>query len=274
MNAMSEKVSVNEVKAFWESHPLCVDGISYEPGSLAFYERHNVLRAMDEPLPFQMSTYEFDKFSGKALLDVGCGNGFVAVGYARFGAHVTAVDLTTKAVELTKQRFKVYGIDADKGGHHFLQANAESLPFADESFDVVTCYGVIHHTTDTARAIDEIFRVLKPGGQLRLMVYHRNSVIYRVKFPYWRVMWREVRGKTQQEMVNRVDGILNPLGKVYSKAEVRELTHKFVGHLFVTSPIQATDFPQPFIAAIIPMGVMGWLSRRFGWFLYLAAQKP
>ena len=52
------------------------------------------------------------------------------------------------------------------------------MPFADDSFDVVYSNGVLHHTPDTAGAVREIHRVLRPGGQARVMLYHRGSAAY------------------------------------------------------------------------------------------------
>src|SRR5207245_4997879 len=58
--------------------------------------------------------------------------------------------------------------------------DAENLDFNDNSFDLVYSHGVLHHTPDTARAVREIHRVLRPGGRAVVMLYHRNSYNYRV----------------------------------------------------------------------------------------------
>lgn len=64
------------------------------------------------------------------------------------------------------------GLDSD------LQvADAENLPFADSSFDLVYSWGVLHHTPDTERAITEVLRILKPGGMAKIMVYHKYSFV-------------------------------------------------------------------------------------------------
>ncbi len=76
--------------------------------------------------------------------------------------------------------------------------------------------GVLHHTPDTAGAVREVFRVLRPGGRVVLMFYHRNSLQYRVKFPVMR--W--LKGRPIQQSINEVDGVGNPKGDVYSRAEL------------------------------------------------------
>ena len=111
----------------------------------------------------------FDELAGKDVLEIGSGTGVHARLLAEAGAQVTAVDLTPTAVELTTRRLTLAGLLAN-----VVEADAESLPFPDASFDFVWSWGVIHHSEDTLRVVSEIARVLRPGGRLALMVYHRN----------------------------------------------------------------------------------------------------
>ena len=115
----------------------------------------------------------FGKFRGARLLEIGCGMGTDLLQFARGGARCTGVDLTPRSVEITRHRFRLYGMDGA-----FMIADGERLPFASESFDVVYSNGVLHHTPDTAGAFREVHRVLRPGGVARVMLYHRNSLNY------------------------------------------------------------------------------------------------
>lgn len=160
----------------------------------------------------EQCAYETSRVSGKKLLDIGCGNAYVTCLYAGAGAGVSAIDLTEKAVELTKSRLNIQGLSAE-----VQKADAENLPFDDQSFDVVVSFGVLHHTPDTEKALAEIFRVLKPGGRILLMLYHRNSFAYQLLFRIKRLIQPGWRGKSADDQVNAVDGAENPLGKVYSK---------------------------------------------------------
>jgi len=77
----------------------------------------------------------------------------------------------------------------DNGGHYIKSnlsvADAENLPFAENSFDIVYSYGVLHHTPSTADAIQEVKRVLRPGGKARIMIYHKYSFVgYMLWFRY------------------------------------------------------------------------------------------
>ena len=103
------------------------------------------------------------------------------------------------------------------------KADAENLPFDDQSFDVVVSFGVLHHTPDTEKALAEIFSVLKPGGRIMLMLYHRNSFAYQLLFRIKSLIQPEWRGKYSDDQVNAVDGAENPLGKVYAKKQVSKM---------------------------------------------------
>src|SRR6185312_8029573 len=73
------------------------------------------------------------------------------------------------------RRFELFNLPGT-----FHVADAERLDFPDNSFDIVYSHGVLHHTPDTAGAIREVHRVLRPGGRALVMLYHRNSYNYRV----------------------------------------------------------------------------------------------
>ena len=112
----------------------------------------------------------FDQLAGKRVLEIGCGMGLHTSLMAAAGADVTAVDLTPTAVQATKKRLALKGLTAN-----VIEADAEKLPFADASFDFVWSWGVIHHSAHTGRIVKEISRVLAPDGEVRVMVYNRES---------------------------------------------------------------------------------------------------
>ena len=111
------------------------------------------------------------EFPGGHLLEVGCSMGNDTIQFARRGMHVTGVDITDTAVAIIKERFLLYDMPGD-----FRVADAELLPFPDNTFDVGYSFGVLHHTPDTAGAIEELRRVLKPGGKAFVMLYNTLSL--------------------------------------------------------------------------------------------------
>jgi ubiquinone/menaquinone biosynthesis C-methylase UbiE len=147
------------------------------------------------------SLMEFDKFRGRRLLEIGCGMGTDLLQFARGGARCIGIDLTPRSVEITQHRFKLYG---ERGS--FMISDGERLPFRSESFDVVYSNGVLHHTPDTAGAIREVHRVLRPGGVAKVMLYHRNSLNY-----WFEIVLRRgllglefLRGRSAEEIMSRV----------------------------------------------------------------------
>jgi SAM-dependent methyltransferase len=95
---------------------------------------------------------------GAQILDAGCGSGRVLDELAHFG-DVVGVDLSPAAVAAAWAR-----------GHRVATARVEELPFADATFDLVTCLDVIEHTPDDLRALSELMRVTRPGGHLLITV--------------------------------------------------------------------------------------------------------
>jgi 2-polyprenyl-6-hydroxyphenyl methylase / 3-demethylubiquinone-9 3-methyltransferase len=96
-------------------------------------------------------------------LDAGCGTGVCSLALAERSDHVLGLDLSFGSLR-TARRFQP----------QLCQASLLHLPLGSDSFDLVFCWGVIHHTSDPVRALDELVRVLEPGGTLVLAVYLRT----------------------------------------------------------------------------------------------------
>lgn len=95
----------------------------------------------------------------RTLLDVGCGGGILAEEFAQLGMHVTGIDPSASSIETARRHAHQQGITID---YHV--GSGESLPFADASFDHVSCCDVLEHVQDVDAVLTEISRVLKPGG--------------------------------------------------------------------------------------------------------------
>jgi SAM-dependent methyltransferase len=96
------------------------------------------------------------EFAPGRLLEVGCGPGELSARVQEeLGAEVVAVDISERMVELARGR----GVDARLG-------DVQELPFADGEFDCAVAAWMLYHVPDVARALDELARVLRPGGRL------------------------------------------------------------------------------------------------------------
>jgi ubiquinone/menaquinone biosynthesis C-methylase UbiE len=157
--------------------------IPHEPGTREYFRELDrrvfdprVLRLTvgSDGRPFSRFV-RFSELSGRRVLEVGCGSGFAVQLFAEAGADVTARDLTDWAVGTTRARMAAFGLDADVA-----VGDGEDLGLPSDSFDLVFSWGVIHHSSDMDGALAELVRVLKPGGDLVLMVYNRRSLFYAV----------------------------------------------------------------------------------------------
>lgn len=195
-------------------------------------------------------------------------------------SNITAADLTEKALEITRKRCTLYGVQVDT-----CQENAESLTFADESFDHVNCQGVIHHTPDTEKTVSEIARVLKKEGTALISIYYRNALLR--LWPYLRwfgypltFLGGGLRGrgrnkifleKNVDEIVRLYDGAENPLGKSYSKSQFLNM---LMPH-FAVEEIFFHFFPARALPFRIPRRLHRWLDARSGFMIYaLVRKKP
>ena len=130
--------------------------------------------------PFLREEYDFSVYAGKKVLDLGCGTGVLSVVLARNGADVTAIDLTENATKMTQRNASLHNLNI-----RVIRADAERLALANESFDYVLSWGVLHHTENSEQAFSEVSRILKPNGTGLIMVYHKSSVFYYIKGLVW-----------------------------------------------------------------------------------------
>ena len=242
----------------------------YEFGTREYFDAIEEYRYRDYA-PWMKRVIGFDRYSGKRVLEVGCGTGTDLLQFARGGASVTGVDLTPRSIEIARRRFEVYGCAGS-----FAIGDAESLGFPDESFDAVYSFGVLHHTPDTKRAIDEARRVLRRGGQAIVMIYHRASLYYWGGLMLKRGIFNgELFGRTPAEIMSRyveyteTEG--RPLVKAYTRREARHLFGGFSDCKISVN--QLTRKELGLAGRILPENAFQWLAQNFGWNLIITATK-
>jgi SAM-dependent methyltransferase len=165
---VSTVATVDEVRTYWERHIHDLEITTHPVGSRGFFD--DLDQYHFEKLHHLLRLVNFDGYRGKAVLEVGCGAAVDLARFAKGGAVCTGVDLAESAIALARANFEQQGLTAD-----LRVANGEALPFADHTFDLVYAHGVVQYTADPQRLVNEVRRVLKPGGEAIFQVYNRVS---------------------------------------------------------------------------------------------------
>jgi SAM-dependent methyltransferase len=175
MHSMDEQT----VQAFWQEH-ACGDaqvgglherfGDDYE----AFFTDYDRFRYRNEShLP---ACIDGLNVAGQRVLEIGLGEGSESERLIRQGARWSGVDLTAESIARVRTRLTLRKLPYEELRH----GSVLDLPFADDSFDMVFSHGVLHHVPDVKQAQREIHRVLRPHGELVIMLYARWSLNYLV----------------------------------------------------------------------------------------------
>lgn len=269
-------VPIDAVRAYWDARPCNIRHSSKPVGERDYFDEVEAKKYFVEPhIP---GFAEFDRWRGKRVLEIGCGIGTDTINFARHGAKVTAVDLSEKSLEIARRRAEVFGLTDQI---QFVLADSErlseALPVGE--YDLVYSFGVLHHTPDPDRALAESRRYLKPGGALKLMVYHRTS---------WKVLWILLKygygrfwrlAETVASYSEAETGC--PVTYTYSRNGARawverhgfEVTGISVDHIF---PYRIRDYVQHsyvrvWYFRVLPNAWFRWLERHFGWHLMVDA---
>ena len=222
--------------------------------------------------------FPFSDLQNKSVLEVGCGMGFMASLWAQHGANITAIDLNPVAVAMTKQRFKIFGLEGC-----IQEADGEQLPFADSSFDYVYSWGVLHHSPNIQASVGELLRVLKPGGKIGVMLYSRTSILARYLVNY-------VAGflHCEREFLDDV-ALFSRYGDGYAQEgnwHTWPVTRKeirrdiFCGFEHINIDTFGTDVPGllgyflPPALPALPQPLLNALAKRWGWSFWITAHKP
>jgi ubiquinone/menaquinone biosynthesis C-methylase UbiE len=262
----------------WTADP-CGPEISATPGTDEAIKQ--LLVGRRAYAPWLATALDYESTSGLDVLDVGCGQGIDLVEYASAGARATGIDLTPRHIELARSHVGALGLSAT-----IVQGDAERLPFADASFDRASSNGVLHHTPDMPAALREIYRVLRPGGEARIIVYNRRS------FHYWlgqvlllgiiyRGLFRE--GSMEGVLARNVERTsidARPLVRVYSPRRLRRMLRD-AGFIGVHTSIGGFNVEDTPITAVLDRRTRllenprtrEWIGRVGGWYVMGTGQR-
>lgn len=281
-------------RAWWESHPMRYDfsdKIQAREFSREFYREidERFYSDLREFMPWKAVPFEalldFASLSDHDVLEIGVGNGSHAQLISQRAGSYTGIDLTDYAVKSTTERLRQLEVEGNAGKQHpkILRMDAENMTFPDCSFDLVWSWGVIHHSANTRKILEEIRRVLRPGGVAITMVYHRSFWNYYIFAGLFGGLASGTLLKTlsfHRARQNMIDGAI---ARYYSINEWRALTSE----IFELEEIRiygskAELFPLPngklkrALKSITPNSLSRFLTNRcsMGMFLVSRVRKP
>jgi SAM-dependent methyltransferase len=258
---LDQLASIKEVQQFWDSRPCNIRHSNLTVGTKEYFDEVEERKYFVEPhiKPFA----DFSSWSGKRVLEVGCGIGTDAINFARSGAIYTGVELSSESLALTKRRFEVYQLEGE-----LVHANCENLVAAlgTRTFDLIYSFGVLHHTPSIEKAMSQLKVLSNSSTKLKLMLYARDS-------------WKQFM----------IDGGLDqpeaqfgcPIANSYTHEEVKKILNhagfKTVNiqqkHIFQYRIPEYKEYKyvkQPWFANM-PQDVLSILENRLGWHLLIDA---
>jgi 2-polyprenyl-3-methyl-5-hydroxy-6-metoxy-1,4-benzoquinol methylase len=272
-----ETVPVESIRAYWDARPCNVRHSPKPIGTREYFDEVEARKYRVEPhIP---AFADFARWSGRRVLEIGCGIGTDTINFARAGAEVTAVDLSPKSLEIARVRAKVFGL-SDRIRFYCADVAELATKVPVQPYDLVYAFGVIHHSPRPDRILVQLRSYLEPGATLKLMIYHRNSwkvagiVLGAGGGRFWRM--RELIAENSEAQFG------SPVSYVYSRREAVRLVERRgfrvvetrVDHIF---PYRIPDYVQyRYVKAWhfrwIPRAVFRRLEQIAGWHLLITAR--
>ncbi|MEO8399326.1 MAG: class I SAM-dependent methyltransferase [Ignavibacteriaceae bacterium] len=290
-------IQIDEVKDFWNNHP-CGSDTSSNLVKKKYYEeienyRYSKIRSIK-------AIANFEKYKDKRVLEVGCGLGTDGRQFAKNGSVYFGINLDEGSTKYAKEAFELMGLKGE-----ILQMNAEKMRFESNTFDHIYSHGVIHHSPNTEAIVGEMFRVLKPGGTITVMIYNKSSINYYFEIMFLRKIFRlllypqsapkyisKITGfkkeiferhrkimmsekMTKQKWISiNTDGPDCPLAKVYNKNQASNL-FKDAGFINIKNYTRYFNKRHySYLGRLIPNPIADLLGNIAGWHRWIKATKP
>jgi len=288
----------DQIAEFWEKHP-CGSNFVHSSDWKDFFESYDRFKFANEA--HILDELQRIDFQGRRVLEIGVGHGAEAQKIIEAGAIYNGIDVTDESIKRVKLRCELFALPYES-----LQVmNAEQLDFPDDSFDIVFSHGVLHHSPRIRMIVNEIHRVLRRGGTVVAMLYHRNSINYQISIRLIRRLGifllfvpgmsrfvaRVTREKVERlekhlthfkregfaylKMKNFIhkatDGPDNVFSSVFSESEAAELFSAFRNLSFSKHFINERHFPV--VRGFLSESLKRKLAARYGWHLWIKGIK-
>lgn len=275
---------IDLIRDWWDMHP-CNLLHSDAPVRSAEYSRA-VTRKKYKVEPHIIGFADFDRWQGKNVLDAGCGIGTMSLDFARFGARVTAVDLSSVSVRIAARRMMAEHVPDNRLRFivEDLERISESPIINDRKYDLIFSFGALHHTPNPGKALRELRKLIegkhhfKNSGELRVMLYHKWST---------KALWLILTGgwpfRSARKCVERQsEANANcPVAHTYSKRQAKKLLRENgwepisvkADHIFPyqIAPYKKGEYRRKLRWRLVPRVLFRLLERTFGWHLLIKA---
>lgn len=243
-------------RAQWGHDPAGGLAAGEEPlGTPESFARVEAYRYAEQP--WMHDTFHYERWRDRDVLEIGVGLGTDHLQFARAGARMTGIDLTPRCVELTSRR-----LEQERLHSRLSVMDGERLDFADDSFDAVYSFGVLHHTSSPQQAFREIRRVLRPGGAFIGGLYSKRSWFY-LRIRAVRLLRLELFRESLADRLSRIEystSDAKPYVRLYTP---RELTCELQGVGFELVNITKRHVGLGRRSERLP----AWVGRLGGWYL-------
>lgn len=284
-----------EVRDFWNTKPCESDWSQSVAGTKEYFLE--IEKARYGLQPHIREVLSWIQWENKRVLEIGSGVGTDARQIIRRGGVYTGINVDQGSTDVTRRALTVFGLDGVAQ-----QVSAIDLPFADGAFDIVYSFGVLHHIVEVNKAVAEIERVLKPGGELLIMVYNRSSINFHVEIMFLRKLFRRIlmlpgvlpllaalglpkptleghrklylasgRMSDDEWLSRNTDGPENPYSVVYGSKEIVSLLR---GFQIRRHEVRFFDHRHwGIFGAILPRSFIEAIGKRWGWHRIVYAVK-
>jgi len=294
----NDSTILREVEQFWNDNPCGLE-TGKNPDKKIYFKEVEQYRYKVSHLKYILEIENFPNYKNKDVLEIGSGVGIDGLQFVKNGAKYSGINIDNTSTQITKEVFRLFNHTG-----RFYKMNAEMLEFPDNSFDHIYSFGVIHHSPNTEKIVSEMYRVLRPGGTITIMVYNKSSINYYFEIMFLRKIFRYLlipkispkivsiitgfnknklerhreiylsEKMTKERWISiNTDGPDCPLAKVYNKKTITKIFNDAGFNKIITYVRFFNKTHYSFIGKLIPNFVADRIGRIWGWHRIIKAVK-